>query len=44
MMMLPSDESEAAFIRALDASKIETWYHFEYVLSFVLENRFLRVF
>jgi hypothetical protein len=44
MMMLASDESESAFIRAIDQSKIESWWHFEYLLSFIIENRLLRVY
>jgi len=44
MMMLGSEQDEQTFINALDHSLIKSWEHFEYVLSFILENRFLRIY
>mmetsp|Transcript_21068 Transcript_21068/g.32638 ORF Transcript_21068/g.32638 Transcript_21068/m.32638 type:complete len:99 (-) Transcript_21068:1057-1353(-) len=44
MLMIPSEEGENALIRAIDSEKIENWEQFEYVLSFILENRFLRIY
>lgn len=42
--MLPTEKVELSFIRAIDQQKIESWEHFEYLLSFILENRLLRIY
>ena len=39
--MLPD---ENLIIKAIDATKINTWEEFEFVLSIVVENRFMRLF
>jgi len=44
MLMISTEEGEAAFMRALDHTKIENWEHFEYLLSFIIENRLLRIY
>lgn len=44
MLMLPTEQVELSFIRAIDQQKIESWQHFEYLLSFILENRLLRIY
>lgn len=44
MLFLPTEEAEAELIRVIDQSGIEDWHHFEYLLAFVLENRFIRVY
>ena len=44
MLMIPTEEGEISFIKALNSEKITSWQHFEYVLSFILENRFLRIY
>ena len=44
MLMIHTEEGEAAFMRALDHTKIENWEHFEYLLSFIIENRLLRIY
>ena len=44
MAMLGSEASEQAFVRSLNPSLIKSWEHFEYVLSFIVENRFLRIY
>ena len=35
---------ENLIIKAIDATKINTWEEFEIVLSIVVENRFMRLF
>jgi hypothetical protein len=44
MLFIDSEEAELSFIKAIDEAKIQSWLHFEYLLSFILENRFLRIF
>jgi hypothetical protein len=44
MLMIPTEQGEQEFIRSIDHSKIESWQHFEYLLSFIIENRFLRIY
>lgn len=43
-LMISTEEDELSFIRAIDGDKIEDWHHFEYLLSFILENRLLRIY
>ena len=44
MLMLPSEQVELSFIRAIEQQNIESWQHFEYLLSFILENRLLQIY
>lgn len=44
MLMIPTEQGEQEFIRSIDHTKIESWQHFEYLLSFIIENRFLRIY
>jgi hypothetical protein len=44
MMMLATEEAEHTFIRSINAKMIKTWDQFEYLLSILLENRFLRIY
>lgn len=44
MLFLPTEEAEADLIRVIDQSGIDNWHHFEYLLAFILENRFIRVY
>lgn len=41
---METEEAELSFIKAIDETKIQNWQHFEYLLSFILENRFLRIY
>ena len=43
-MFLADEAAELAFVKAIDQSLIKDWYHFEYLLSFLLENRFIRIY
>lgn len=43
-LMISTEEDELSFIRAIDGEKIQDWHHFEYLLSFILENRLLRIY
>lgn len=42
--MIASEKGEQVLIKALEDEKIQTWEHFEYILSFIVENRFLRIY
>ena len=44
MLMLNSEQAEQTFIKAIDHSLITNWEHFEYILSFIIENRLLRIY
>ena len=44
MLMLSGEKEEQMFINALDPKKVKSWDHFEYVLTFIVENRFLRIY
>lgn len=43
-MFLADEAAELAFVKAIDHSLIKDWQHFEYLLSFLLENRFIRIY
>ena len=44
LVMLGTEQAEQVFVKAIDSGEIKTWEHFEYVLSFIVENRFLRIY
>lgn len=44
MLMLDSEHAEQTFIKAIDHSLIQDWEHFEFLLSFIIENRLLRIY
>ena len=37
-------EDEAKLIKAIDASSIETWVEFEFLLTVIIENRLLKLY
>jgi hypothetical protein len=37
-------QDEAQFIKAIDATKIETWVEFEFLLTVLIENRLLKLY
>ena len=44
MLILGSEDAEQSFVKAINDEKIKSWQQFEYVLSFIIENRFFRIY
>lgn len=44
MLILGSEEAEQAFVKAINDEQIKSWQQFEYVLSYIIENRFFRIY